>query len=116
MSDFLLSLKDVSLAFGGPAVLDGVSLSISRGLRAALTGRNGEGKSTLLKLLAGELEPDEGEVVRSKGLTVAYVGQRAGYDDRHGVLNEGLLDLPLHIHFNDLLVLKQKTLLLSLHL
>ena len=43
MSDFLLSLKDVSLAFGGPQVLDKVSLSIHKGLRAALTGRNGEG-------------------------------------------------------------------------
>ena len=52
MSDFLLSLKDVSLAFGGPSVLDRVSLSVSKGLRAALTGRNGEGKSTLLKVIA----------------------------------------------------------------
>ena len=50
-TDFLLSLKDVSLAFGGPAVLDKVSLSVTRGMRAALTGRNGEGKSTLFKVI-----------------------------------------------------------------
>ena len=75
MSDFLLSLKDVSLAFGGPAVLDGVSLSISKGMRAALTGRNGEGKSTLFKVIAGSLEPDGGEIVRAPGLKVAFVGQ-----------------------------------------
>ena len=75
MSDFLLSLKDVSLAFGGPQVLDGVSLSIHRGLRAALTGRNGEGKSTLMKVIAGFLEPDGGEIVRAPGLKVVYVGQ-----------------------------------------
>ena len=75
MSDFLLSLKDVSLAFGGPAVLDKVSLSISKGMRAALTGRNGEGKSTLFKVIAGSLEPDGGEIVRAPGLKVAFVGQ-----------------------------------------
>ena len=75
MSDFLLSLKDVSLAFGGPQVLDKVSLSIHKGLRAALTGRNGEGKSTLLKVIAGTLEPDSGEIVRAPNLKVVYVGQ-----------------------------------------
>ena len=75
MSDFLLSLKDVSLAFGGPQVLDKVSLSIHKGLRAALTGRNGEGKSTLLKVIAGTLEPDTGEIVRAPNLKVVYVGQ-----------------------------------------
>ena len=75
MSDFLLSLKDVSLAFGGPALLDKVSLSVSKGLRAALTGRNGEGKSTLMKVIAGMLEPDSGEIVRAPGLKIAYVSQ-----------------------------------------
>ena len=68
-----MSLKDVTLAFGGPSVLDGVSLSVSKGLRAALTGRNGEGKSTLLKVIAGELEPDSGEIVRAPGLKTVYV-------------------------------------------
>ena len=75
MSDFLLSLRDVSLAFGGPSVLDSVSLSVSKGLRAALTGRNGEGKSTLLKVIAGKLEPDSGEIVRAPGLKIVYVSQ-----------------------------------------
>lgn len=74
MSDFLLSLKDVSLAFGGPSVLDSVSLSVSKGLRAALTGRNGEGKSTLLKVIAGKLEPDSGEIVRAPEQLLAYSG------------------------------------------
>ncbi len=75
MSDFLLSLKDVSLAFGGPRILDCVSLSVSRGMRAALTGRNGEGKSTLFKVIEGALEPDAGDVVRAPGLRISYVGQ-----------------------------------------
>ncbi len=80
MSDFLLSLKDVSLAFGGPAVLEKVSLSIHKGLRAALTGRNGEGKSTLMKVIAGELESDTGEIVRAPGLKVVYVSQAVPSD------------------------------------
>ena len=76
-----MSLKDVSLAFGGPAVLDRVSLSVTRGLRAGLTGRNGEGKSTLFKVMAGLLEPDGGEIVRAPGLKVAYVGQGVEEED-----------------------------------
>ncbi|HJJ98593.1 MAG TPA: ATP-binding cassette domain-containing protein, partial [Methanocorpusculum sp.] len=75
MSDFLCSLKDVSLAFGGPKILDKVSLSVSKGMRAALTGRNGEGKSTLMKVIAGMVEPDDGEIVRAPGLRVEYVSQ-----------------------------------------
>ena len=87
MSDFLLSLKDVSLAFGGPQVLDKVSLSISKGMRAALTGRNGEGKSTLFKVIARTLEPDAGEIVRAPGLKVAYVSQ--GVEDADGDARSG---------------------------
>ena len=80
MSDFLISLNEVTLAFGGDPVLDKVSLSVSKGLRAALTGRNGEGKSTLMKVLAGELEPDLGEVVRAPNLKVVYVSQAVPAD------------------------------------
>ena len=110
MSDFLLSLKDVSLAFGGPPVLDRVSLSVSRGLRAALTGRNGEGKSTLMKVIAGMREADSGEIVRAPGLKVAYVGQdvsaidgKSGGQSRKARLEEALLSQP------DLLLLDEPT-------
>ncbi len=75
MSDFLCSLKGIDLAFGGPKILDGVSLSVHRGMRAALTGRNGEGKSTLMKVIAGLVEPDDGEIVRAPGLRIEYVVQ-----------------------------------------
>ncbi len=117
MSDFLMSLRDVSLAFGGPAVLDGVSISISKGLRAALTGRNGEGKSTLMKVIAGELEPDGGEIVRAPGLRTVYVSQEVPHDRpgdaafnalsgggrRRKILEEALLSRP------DLLLLDEPT-------
>jgi ATP-binding cassette subfamily F protein uup len=61
----LVSLLDVSLSFGGAPLLDRVNLQIERGDRVCLVGRNGAGKSTLMKVIAGELLPDEGQVIRS---------------------------------------------------
>ena len=77
----LLSLRDVSVAFGGPPVLRDVRLNVEAGDRACVTGRNGEGKSTLLKVMAGLLEPDAGEVVRSGELRVAYLSQDVPADE-----------------------------------
>ncbi len=71
----LLSLRDVSLAFGGPKLLDHVDWSIERGERVSLLGRNGEGKSTLIRLVLGELRPDEGEIIRQQGLRVTRLPQ-----------------------------------------
>jgi len=76
----LLSLRGVSLAFGGPRLLDGVDLQVERGERVCLLGRNGEGKSTLLKLIGGALEPDEGEIARQQGLRVARLAQEVPRD------------------------------------
>lgn len=71
----LLGLQDVSIAFGGPPVLDHANLSIERGERVCLLGRNGAGKSTLMRLLDGSVTPDSGEVVRQTGLTVTHLEQ-----------------------------------------
>jgi ABC transport system ATP-binding/permease protein len=71
----LLGLKDVSLAFGGPALLSHADFSIVRGDRICLLGRNGAGKSTLLKVLDGTIIPDSGEIVAVAGLTVARLEQ-----------------------------------------
>ena len=71
----LLSLQDVCLGYGGAPLLDHVTLNIERGERACLVGRNGTGKSSLLRLLAGEIEPDSGVVLRQSGLRVAYLPQ-----------------------------------------
>ena len=71
----ILELKDVTLALGGPAILEGVSLRVEKGERIALLGRNGEGKTTLLRLLSGEVQPDAGEIVRRSGLRVGYLPQ-----------------------------------------
>src|SRR5512147_2562230 len=71
----LLSLRDIRVAFGGPALLEGASLRIEPGDRICLLGRNGTGKSTLLKVANGEIAPDEGEIVRQQGVEVALVHQ-----------------------------------------
>ncbi len=71
----LLSLRNVSLSFGGPRLLDQVELQIEPGERLCLLGRNGEGKTTLLRLIRGEIEPDEGEVVRQQGIRIARLAQ-----------------------------------------
>lgn len=80
-------MHNVTLAFGGDAVLEGVSLNVESGTRACITGRNGEGKSTLLKVIAGRLEPDTGEIVRAPGLKVAFLEQEVPRD-RPGTVKE----------------------------
>jgi ATP-binding cassette subfamily F protein uup len=71
----LLGLHDVSLAFGGPPVLADASLAIERGERVCLLGRNGAGKSTVMKLLDGTIRPDSGEIVRQTGVSVTRLEQ-----------------------------------------
>ena len=76
----LLSLQQISVSFGGPPVLDGVSLHVGRGDRIALVGRNGEGKSTLLKVIAGDQEMDSGEIVRHEVVRVTALAQEVPAD------------------------------------
>ena len=64
----LLSVKNLLLRFSDPALLDHVSFDIQEGERVCLMGRNGEGKSTLLKILSGEMEANSGEIIRKNGL------------------------------------------------
>ena len=70
-----LSLSRVSFSWGGPLLLDGVDLEIDQGERIGLLGRNGTGKSTLMRILAGEIDPDDGEILRASGLRVSRLAQ-----------------------------------------
>ena len=100
----LLSLRNVSLAFGGPRLLDQVELQIEAGERVCLVGRNGEGKSTLLRLIKGEIEPDEGQIVRQQGLRVARLPQDVPRDRTgtvSGQVAEGLNDDEHHAAESD---------------
>ncbi len=71
----LVSLQEISIAFGGPPLLDGVSLQIDKQQRIGLLGRNGTGKSTLMKILAGQVTPDTGTVQAESSLKIAYFSQ-----------------------------------------
>jgi ATP-binding cassette subfamily F protein uup len=73
-------LQEVRIAFGGPQLLDGVTLQIERGERVCLVGRNGAGKSTLMKIVGGELTHDSGEIIRAKGARVAFLEQEVPRD------------------------------------
>src|SRR6476659_8828324 len=89
----LLSLRAVSIAFGGPPVLDRADFGIERGERVCLLGRNGAGKTTVMKLLDRSIAPDDGEVVWQTGITVTRLAQEIP-DDVAGttfdVVAEGL--------------------------
>jgi ATP-binding cassette subfamily F protein uup len=76
----LLGMQDVSIAFGGPPVLDRANFSIERGERVCLLGRNGTGKSTVMKLLDGTIAPGSGEIVLQTGVTVARLEQEIPAD------------------------------------
>ncbi|WP_336952182.1 MULTISPECIES: ATP-binding cassette domain-containing protein [unclassified Acinetobacter] len=75
-----ITIRDVQLAFGGPALLDGANFNLERGERVCLIGRNGEGKSTLLKLIEGSLLPDQGEIALQNGITISMLAQDVPMD------------------------------------
>ncbi|QYM77785.1 ATP-binding cassette domain-containing protein [Horticoccus luteus] len=95
----LLSLLDVSLSFGGPAVLEAVNLQIDPGERVCLVGRNGAGKSTLMRVIAGEMKPDRGDVFRPAGAVYTRLPQEIPTDIEgtvHDVVAGGLREAHVH--------------------
>ncbi len=76
----LISLQDVTLGFGGPRLFENINLQIEQGEWVGLLGRNGMGKSTLLKLVNGDIEPQSGSVARQQNLRVAYLPQEVPVD------------------------------------
>ena len=71
----LISLQNISLSFGGLPVLDGISMQIEAGERVCLVGRNGEGKSSLMRLIAGEQLQDSGRIFKQQGVKIARLDQ-----------------------------------------
>ena len=86
----LLGCDSISLDFPTNRVCTNVTLGVSEGDRIGIVGRNGDGKSTLINLLAGILEPDDGRVTHRRNLSVGLLGQRDDLDDsdtvRHAVV------------------------------
>ncbi|VGO14963.1 ABC transporter ATP-binding protein uup [Pontiella desulfatans] len=120
----LLSLQNIHKAFGAAPLLNDATLQIERGERICLVGRNGEGKSTLLKIVNGDIEPDAGEIIRLPGLKVrrlrqnvpgnisltvedlAFQGLEDPHDDyvSHQAVDKAvsLVSLENHLKFNEL--------------
>ncbi len=71
----LISLQDISLAFGGPLLFDHLSLHVEQGERVALLGRNGVGKTTLMRVMSGELKVDSGKVIYQNNIQVTHLPQ-----------------------------------------
>jgi ATP-binding cassette subfamily F protein uup len=89
----LIGMRNVCWGFGEPPLLENVTFQIGKGERVSLVGRNGVGKSTLLKLLGGEMLPDSGDIWRQQGISVAALEQDvpAGFDGTiFDVVAEGL--------------------------
>ena len=92
----LITLQNVDYSVGGPLLLEKAELTIEPGERIALIGRNGAGKSTLMKLIAGELKPDDGEIRVQQGVRVARLEQEVPHGADGSVFDvvaEGLGEL-----------------------
>ncbi|MGI8887547.1 MAG: ABC-F family ATP-binding cassette domain-containing protein [Nocardioidaceae bacterium] len=92
----LINLERVSKAYGVRPLLTHVSLGIQRGDRIGIVGRNGDGKTTLLRVMAGLEPPDEGRVTQNRGLRLGLLGQRDALEDDHTVSEVVLGDLAEH--------------------
>ncbi|TAM34041.1 MAG: ATP-binding cassette domain-containing protein [Rhodanobacter sp.] len=92
----LIQLQHVDFSIGGPLLLENLDLSIEANERVCIVGRNGEGKSTLMKLIAGELHADDGEIRVQNGVVIARMAQEVPQDTSgtvFDVVSEGLGDL-----------------------
>jgi ATP-binding cassette subfamily F protein uup len=92
----LIQLQRVDFSIGGPLLLEHVDLSIEANERVCIVGRNGEGKSTLMKLIAGELQADDGEIRVQNGVVIARMAQEVPHGTEGSVFDvvaEGLGDL-----------------------
>ncbi|MDQ0208541.1 ABC transporter ATP-binding protein [Alkalicoccobacillus murimartini] len=86
----VLQCINISKAFIAEPILKNVKLEVQTGDRLALVGRNGAGKSTLLKIIAGEYQPDEGQVMIPKGVRIGYLEQHSGLASDRSIWDEML--------------------------
>ncbi|MBQ9713815.1 MAG: ABC-F family ATP-binding cassette domain-containing protein [Clostridia bacterium] len=84
----LISADNLQFGFGGGSLLENVCFSLNEGERVGLIGGNGEGKTTLLRLILGELEAENGTIFRKNGIHIGYLAQNGGYDSANTVFEE----------------------------
>ena len=94
---FLLQSNEVTRRFGADVLFHNMNLQIQEHGRTALVGRNGAGKTTFLKMIAGITEPDEGTITKAKDLTIGYLAQDQGLDSQNSIWSElDTVFTPLH--------------------
>ncbi len=84
----LISADNIHFGFNGGSLLESVCFSLNEGERVGLIGGNGEGKTTLIRLILGELETESGELFRKNGIRIGYLAQNGGYDSSNTVFEE----------------------------
>ena len=97
----IVALNDIHVSFGPEVVLDKLNLQLHPNEKVGMVGVNGSGKSTILKLITGQIEPDIGRVVTKKDLRIGYLPQEATFSGERTVLEE------MHAGVEDLLKLQQ---------
>lgn len=86
----LITVNNAAFSYGDNLIFENVSFAVNEGDRAGLIGANGEGKTTLIKLMLGELFADSGEVIKKNGVRIGYLEQNGGYTSRNTVYDEML--------------------------
>lgn len=92
----IINIEHISKIFGGKVIFDNVSCGISEGEKIGVIGINGTGKTTLLRVLAGLEQPDEGQVITQNGIRIAYLQQNPAFPEEKTVLSyvtDGMWDM-----------------------
>lgn len=84
----LISAENLSFGFAGAPLLENISFTLSEGDRVGLIGPNGEGKTTLIRLILSELEPESGALFKKNGCRIGYLAQTGGYDSENTAFEE----------------------------
>ncbi|MEG1517945.1 MAG: ABC-F family ATP-binding cassette domain-containing protein [Raoultibacter sp.] len=98
---FLLGCEKVGLEFPTKQVFDAVTVGVNEGDRVGIVGRNGDGKSTMLALLAGLVTPDTGRVTQRNGITIGLLGQADSLDPEQSIAHEVVGDIPEYVWASD---------------
>lgn len=84
----LISSENLYFGFNGGSLLENVTFTLNEGERVGLIGGNGEGKTTLIRLILSELDPENGTLFRKNGIRIGYLAQNGGYDSANTVFEE----------------------------
>ncbi|MEX2370235.1 MAG: ABC-F family ATP-binding cassette domain-containing protein [Bacteroidales bacterium] len=86
----MISIDNITIRFGGFTLFDSISFQLNKGDRVGLVGRNGAGKTTILNLIAGKQQPDEGSVVKAETLDIGYLPQQMKHSGERTLYDETL--------------------------